>query len=125
MEPSVYYAIGTFIACLGLFGLAAFSVEQRTKEIGVRKVMGASASNIIQLLSKEYIILVTLANLIAWPVAYYSMNKWLHSFAYQTKIGTSVFFLAALFALLIALSTISYQAIKASRTNPVKTLRYE
>jgi putative ABC transport system permease protein len=115
----------TLIACLGLFGLAAFMAEQRTKEIGIRKVLGASVSNIVTLLSKDFLRLVLLANIIAWPLAYYAMNRWLQDFAYRIEIGWSVFALSGTAALLIALLTVSYQAIKAAIANPVDSLRTE
>ncbi len=117
--------IAIFISCLGLFGLAAFTAEQRTKEIGVRKVLGASMTNVAALLSKDFVKLVLLANLIAWPVAWFVMNKWLHNFAYRIKIEWWVFALAGGIALIIALLTVSTQAIKAALANPVEALRYE
>jgi putative ABC transport system permease protein len=121
-----YFTIlAVVISCLGLFGLAAFAAEQRTKEIGVRKVLGASVSGIAALLSKEFLKLVLLANLIAWPVAWVAMNQWLQNFAYRIEIGWWVFALASGVALLIALLTVSTQAIKAALANPVKSLRYE
>ncbi|MFQ5627429.1 MAG: ABC transporter permease [bacterium] len=112
-------------ACLGLFGLAAFMAEQRTKEIGIRRVLGASVPGLIALLSKEFIILVILSNIIAWPVALIFMNNWLQDFAYQTEIGLLVFFLAGGIALVIAGLTVSFQAIKAALANPVEALQYE
>ena len=117
--------LAIFIACLGLFGLASFTAEQRTKEIGIRKALGASVSEIIWLLSKEFIRWVLLANLIAWPLAYLAMNKWLQNFAYRINIGVGTFALSALSALLIALLAVGFQAIRAARANPVDTLRYE
>jgi len=122
---SIFAILAIVIACLGLFGLAAFTAEQRTKEIGIRKVLGATISNIVSMLSKEFIILVVVANVIAWPVAYYIMNKWLEDFVYRTDIGIGVFLLAGFMVLLIALITVSFQAIKAATANPVKSLRYE
>jgi putative ABC transport system permease protein len=122
---TIFALLAIVIACLGLFGLATFTAEQRTKEIGVRKVLGATITNIISMLSKEFLILVLLANLIAWPVAYFIMNNWLSDFAYKTDIGLNVFLFAGLVVLLIALLTVSYQAIKAARANPVKSLKYE
>jgi putative ABC transport system permease protein len=113
------------IASLGLFGLALFMVEQKTKEIGVRKVLGASLGNIFILVSKEFIFLVLLANVFAWPVAYYLMRKWLQHFAYQVKMELWIFLLSGAVALLIALITVSYQALKAAVTDPVRSLRYE
>jgi hypothetical protein len=114
-----------FIACLGLFGLASFTAEQRTKEIGIRKVLGAPVSNILLLLSKEFAKWVLLANIIAWPAALFIMNKWLESFAYRTSIGLQTFFLAAGLALAIALITVSYQCIRSAMSNPVDSLKYE
>ena len=118
-------ALAIILACLGLFGLASFAAERRTKEIGIRKVLGSSVSGIVALLSKEFLKWVLIANIIAWPVAYYAMNKWLQNFAYRINIGWWVFVLAGLLALVIALVTVSYQAIKAARANPVDALRYE
>jgi putative ABC transport system permease protein len=121
-----YFTIlAIFIACLGLFGLASFIAEQRTKEIGVRKVLGASVQQIILLLSKDFTKLVTIAFAIAAPVAYFAMNKWLQDFAYRTDLSPAIFALAGVLALLIAWLTVSYQAIKAALTNPVEALRYE
>ena len=117
--------LAIFIACLGLFGLAAFAAAQRTKELGIRKVLGASDSNIFQLLSKEFIRWVLLANLIAWPIAYFAMNKWLQNFSYRINLGIVAFLLSGGIALLIAYLTVSYQSIKSARANPVDSLRYE
>jgi putative ABC transport system permease protein len=121
----IFSFLSIFVACLGLFGLAAFTAEERTKEIGVRKVMGASSGNILVLLSKEFAKWVLVANVIAWPLAYFVMSKWLQNFAYQTGIGIWPFILSAILALLIALFTVSYQSIKAAITDPVECLRYE
>jgi putative ABC transport system permease protein len=117
--------LSIIISCLGLFGLAAFAAEQRTKEIGVRKVLGASISNIVLLLSKEFTKWVFVANIIAWPLAWFYLNSWLDDFAYQTEIGWDIFILAGFMAMVIALLTVSSQAIKAAVTNPVEALRYE
>lgn len=117
--------IAIFIACLGLFGLASFIAEQKTKEIGIRKVLGATAAKIIVLLTKEFILLVALANLIAWPLAWYGMNKWLESFAYRINLDVTFFILAAVSAFLIAMASVSSQFAKATRSNPVDSLRYE
>ncbi len=126
MEMFGYFSLlAIFIACLGLFGLASFTTEQRTKEIGVRKVLGASISNIVTLLSKEYSKWVLVANIIAWPVAYFGMKIWLHNFAYRVAINIWTFLISAFLAFLIALITISYQAIKAAVSNPVNSMRYE
>ncbi len=117
--------LAIFIGCLGLFGMASFTAEQRTKEIGIRKVLGASVSGIVRLLAKEFLILVVVANLIAWPVAYWAMSRWLQSFAYRASIDPLLFVLSAILALAIALFTVSYQAIRVALFNPVDALRYE
>jgi putative ABC transport system permease protein len=122
---SYFALLAIFIACLGLFGLANFTAEQRTKEIGIRKAMGASISSIIMLLLKQFAKWVLIANIIAWPIAYFAMNRWLQNFAYRINIGLSAFILAGLIILVIASLTVSYQAIKAARGNPVDALRYE
>jgi putative ABC transport system permease protein len=121
----MFSILAIVIACLGLLGIASFTVTQRTKEVGIRKVLGASVSNIVLLLSREFILLVGLANLIAWPVAYYAMNRWLQDFAYRIELGPGVFIVGGVLALIIALMTVSAQAIKAARANPVDALRYE
>jgi putative ABC transport system permease protein len=120
-----FAALAIFISCLGLLGLASYSTMQRTREIGIRKVMGASVSNIINLLSKEFLNLVIISFFIAAPVAWYFMNKWLLDFAYRTKISWWVFAGAGILAVLIAVITISVQAFKAAVANPVKSLRTE
>jgi putative ABC transport system permease protein len=117
--------VAIFISCLGLFGLTTFSVEQRTKEIGVRKVLGANVPGIVALLSKDFLKLVAFAVIIASPIAWYAMDKWLQNFAYRTGIGLTVFVITALIAFGIALFTISFHAIKAAIANPVKSLRTE
>lgn len=117
--------IAIIISCLGLFGLATFSAEQRTKEIGIRKVLGASVTGVVTLLSKDFLKLVALAVVIASPLAWYVMNKWLQNFQYKTSIGFSVFAITTVVAMLIALITISFQAIRAALSNPVKSLRTE
>ncbi|GAB4027666.1 ABC transporter permease [Spirosoma gilvum] len=121
----VFSALAILIACLGLFGLAAFTAEQRTKEIGVRKVLGASVSSIVALLSKDFLKPVLIAILIASPIAWWAMSQWLEDFAYRVNIEWWVFVLAGLLAVGIALLTISFQSIKAALTNPVKSLRSE
>jgi len=122
---SYFSFITVFIACLGLLGLASFTAEQRTKEIGIRKVLGASVSNITFLLSKEFIKWVLIANIIAWPFAFYAMSKWLQNFAYRIQIGLGVFILSGIIAMLIAIFTVSYQAVRAANSNPVDALKYE
>ncbi|MBL7113816.1 MAG: ABC transporter permease [Bacteroidales bacterium] len=114
-----------FISCLGVFGLASFNAEQRTKEIGIRKVLGSSVSRIVMLLSKDLTKLVLLANIIAWPVAWFSLNRWLQSFLYRTHINFDIFIIAGAIALIIALFTVCYHSIKAATANPVDSLRYE
>ena len=122
---SSFAVLAILIACLGLFGLAAFAAEQRTKEIGIRKVLGASSSRIFLLLSREFVRWVFFANLIAWPVAYFAMNRWLQNFAFRTHIGVAVFLVSGGAALLIATLTVSYQSIKSAQADPVGSLRYE
>jgi putative ABC transport system permease protein len=125
-EIFTYFSIlAIFIACLGLFGLASFTAEQKTKEIGVRKVLGAPVAGIILLLSKEFTKWIIAANLLAWPIAYFLMKRWLQNFAFRISIGVGTFLLAAFFALLIALITVSYQSLKAALANPIESLRYE
>jgi putative ABC transport system permease protein len=126
MEMFGYFSmLAIFIACLGLFGLASFTTEQRTKEIGVRKVLGATVSKIIILLSREFAKWVLVANIIAWPIAYFAMNTWLNSFAYRTNIGWAAFLLTGVLTSMIALLTVSYQSVKAALANPADSLRYE
>lgn len=122
---SYFSILAIFIACLGLFGLASFTTERRTKEIGIRKVLGATVLGIVVLLSKEFTKWVLIANAIAWPIAYYSLNKWLQSFAYRTHITVLTFIFAAGISFMIALLTVIYQALRAATANPVKSLRYE
>jgi putative ABC transport system permease protein len=122
---SVFAIIAIFVACLGLFGLAAFTAEQKTKEIGVRKILGASVPNIYMLLSREFLKWVALANIIAWPVAYYVMHKWLQNFAYKAKISFELFLVSAGVALIISALTVSFQSVRAAIANPVDSLRYE
>jgi putative ABC transport system permease protein len=122
---TVFACIAIFIACLGLLGLSAFSISQRIKEIGVRKVLGANVSTIVGLLSKDFLRLVGLAALLAFPVAWWAMNNWLKDFAYRVDMQWWVFLVAGILAALIAFVTISYQALKAAISNPVKSLRTE
>jgi putative ABC transport system permease protein len=117
--------LAILISCLGLFGLASYSAEKRIKEIGIRKVLGASLSSIVGLLSRHFIILVLIANGIAWPLAWYALNRWLRDYAYRVTISWWVFVLAGVMALLIALVTVSFLAMRAAMANPVKSLRTE
>jgi putative ABC transport system permease protein len=117
--------LAVFISCLGLFGLASFMAEKRTKEIGIRKVLGASVIGIVALLNKQFTKWVLIANIIAWPIAYYAMFRWLQGFAYRINLGIWIFALAAIVALGIAVVTVSYQSIKAALANPADSLRYE
>lgn len=122
---TVFACIAIFIACLGLFGLSAFAITQRLKEIGIRKVLGANVSTIVTLLSKDFLKLVLIAAIIAFPVAWFAMRQWLEDFAYRINIPWWIFLLAGILAALVALFTISFQAIKAALANPVKSLRTE
>lgn len=121
----IFSILAVFIASLGLFGLTSFTVEQRSKEVGIRKVCGASVSGITVLLSREFVKWVVVANVIAWPIAYFTMDRWLQNFAYRTDIKLWPFLLSGFLALLIAFISGSTQSIKAARTNPVESLRYE
>ena len=122
---SLFSALAIFIACLGLFGLATFTAEQRTKEIGIRKVLGSSVAGIVTLISKDFIKLVAVAIVIAIPLTWWSMNQWLNDFAYRVQIGPGIFFVASLIAILVAVITISFQSLKAALANPVDSLRNE
>ena len=121
----LFSGLTVLIACLGLFGLAAYTAEQRTKEIGVRKVLGASVTSIVALLSKDFLKLVLIAIVLATPLAWYAMSRWLQDFAYKIEIEWWVFALAGLLAVGIALLTVSFQSVKAALMNPVKSLRSE
>ncbi|MCX6640243.1 MAG: ABC transporter permease [bacterium] len=122
---NIFTGLAILISCLGLFGLAAYTTQQRSKEIGVRKVLGAAVHNIVTLLSKEYVVLVILADLIACPIAYYFMNAWLQDFAYRIDMGWVTFVLGGMIALFFTVGTVSFQAIKAAMADPVKSLHYE
>ncbi len=122
---SIFASLAVLIGCMGLFGLVSYSVERRTKEIGIRKVLGASISMIVALLSKDFTKWVLMANVIAWPAAYYVTNNWLANFAYRTSVGIWVFVLSGVAALLVALVTVGSVGIKAATANPVEALRYE
>jgi len=122
---NLFTMMAILISCLGLFGLTAFSTEQRSKEIGIRKILGADVVGIVRLLSKDFLQLVLVAMLIAIPIAGWAMNKWLREFAYRIDIGWWIYALAGLIAVVIALVTVSVQALKAALANPVKSLRTE
>jgi putative ABC transport system permease protein len=122
---TLFSCLAIFIACLGLFALAAFITEQRTKEIGIRKVAGASVTEIVVTISKPFLIWVLIANVIAWPTAYLIMFKWLQNFAYRTNIHLWIFFVAGITAIVISVLTVGFQAFAAARSNPVKSLRTE
>lgn len=122
---SMFTLLGLFIACLGLFGLASFMAETRTREIGIRKVLGASTPGLVLMMSKQFTKWVILANGMAWPIAYVVINRWLKNFTYRSNIGIEIYVLAGAFALFIALLTISFQSIKAATSNPVDALKYE
>ncbi len=121
----VFALLAIFISCLGLFGLAAYTAERRTKEIGIRKVLGASIASITRVLSADFLKLVLVSFLVAFPIAWYLMNKWLEDFAYRITIDWIVFVMAGIAAIVIAIVTISFQTIKAALANPVKNLRTE
>ena len=118
-------SLAILISCLGLFGLASYAAERRIKEIGIRKVMGASVNSLVGLLSRQFVQLVLLANVIAWPLAYFAMDRWLKDYAYRVPISLWVFLLAGVLALAIALVTVSILALRAAVANPVKALRSE
>jgi putative ABC transport system permease protein len=122
---SVFTILALFISCLGIFGLSSFMAEQRTKEIGIRKVLGASVSSIVKQISKEFVYLVIIANIIAWPLAYFIMNRWLQTFAYRTNPALWPFILSGAAVLLVSLLTAGWQIIRAATANPADSLRYE
>lgn len=122
---NAFALLSIFISCLGLFGLASYTVEQKTKEIGIRKVLGASVPGILALTAKEFIRWILMANLFAWPVAYFVMSFWLQEFAYKVALGPLIFFIAAGLTIFIAFLTVSYQSLKVALANPVDSLRYE
>jgi ABC-type antimicrobial peptide transport system permease subunit len=121
----IFAAIAIFLSCLGLYGLASFMAAQRIKEVGIRKVLGATSANIVYLFSKEFILLIAIAFTIATPIAWYYMNQWLQDYAYRISISWWLFAAGGLAAIIIALATISFHAIKAAMANPVKSLRTE
>jgi putative ABC transport system permease protein len=122
---AVFSILAILIACLGLFGLASFTTQQRKREVAIRKVMGSSVRSIVMLLAKEFTRWVLFANLIAWPLAWFAMHKWLQNFVYQTNMNLLYFIGSGLLAFVIAFVTISFQTIKAANINPVDALQYE
>ena len=122
---NIAMGIAIFISCMGLFGLAAFTANQRTREIGIRKVLGAGVPHLVSLLSREFILLVVLSTLIAAPLAGWGMHRWLEDFAYRTTMPWWIYALAGVAAVAIALITVSFQAIRAATANPVDSLRSE
>jgi len=122
---TVFTVLALFISCLGIFGLSLYTAEQRTKEIGIRKVLGASVSSVVKHISKEFVFLVIIANVIAWPLAYFLISQWLQRFAYRIAMGWMIFILAGIVVLILSLLTISWQIIRAATANPVDSLRYE
>jgi putative ABC transport system permease protein len=122
---STFSTLAILLACLGLFGLTAYAVVQRTKEIGIRKILGASIPSIISLLAKDFLLLVIIAIVVASPLAWYAANQWLQDFTYRINIEWWMFAAAGIIALVIAFTTISFQAVKAALANPVKSLRTE
>ena len=125
MLSQFFAALAILISCLGLFGLAAFNAEIRTKEIGIRKVLGASVENVVLLLSKDFMRLIIIAILIAFPLAWWAMNGWLNGFAYHISISLWLFVIAGAVIIMIALATLCYQSIKTAVMNPIKSLRTE
>ncbi|MEP5611725.1 MAG: FtsX-like permease family protein, partial [Cyclobacteriaceae bacterium] len=122
---TLFAAFAIIVACLGLFGLSSFSALQRTKEIGIRKTLGANMSSIVYILIKEFVILIGIANIIAWPIIYLVMNGWLDNFATRISIGLSVFFLSGGLVIVIALLTVGYKTLATAKSNPIEALRYE
>ena len=122
---TTFSALAILLACLGLFALAAFAITRRTKEIGIRKVLGASVPGIMRMLSQDFLKLILIAAVLTFPIAWWAMHKWLMDFAYRVNIGWWVFVVAAMAAILIALIAISFHSIKAAIANPVKSLRTE
>jgi putative ABC transport system permease protein len=122
---NIFATIAILLAALGLFGLSAYSIQQRTKEIGIRKVLGASVPNVITLLSKDFLSLVIVASIIAFPIAWWVMNRWLQDFVYRVSIGWWIFLIAGIIAVIISLLTVSFLAVKAAIANPVNSLRSE
>jgi putative ABC transport system permease protein len=122
---SVFSVLAIFVSCLGLFGLAAYVTEQRTKEVGVRKILGARLSSVVWLHTRQFVKWVAVGNLVAWPVGYWLMGRWLRGFAMRTSLDAGIFLLSGLAALVVAVVTVSYQVLRAATANPADALRYE
>jgi putative ABC transport system permease protein len=122
---SYFTFLAIFISCLGLFGMASFTAEQRKKEIGIRKILGASIKDILALISRDFLLLLFVSNIIAWPVAYLIMDKMLKAYAYRTSIAVWIFIISGVAAVCIALLTVCVKILKAAHSNPVDSLRYE
>jgi putative ABC transport system permease protein len=120
-----FSVFAVFVACLGLLGMASFATERRRREIGIRKVLGASVADVLVLLTGDFVKVILLANLIAWPLAYFVMRNWLQNFAYRTQIGISVFLVTGLISLLISLLTVSFQSVRAAYSDPAQAVKYE
>jgi ABC-type antimicrobial peptide transport system permease subunit len=120
-----FTAVAVFIACLGLFALSSFAAERRTKEIGIRKVLGSSAADILILLNKGFLLLILMANVIAWPISWALLNNWLGKFPYRVSLSLKTFLISGLLTLVVTLLTVSFQTLKASFANPTHSLRYE
>ena len=121
----VFAVLAIFIGCLGLFGLSSYTAVQKTKEIGIRKVLGSSTSGIVQLMFKDFLILIGIANLIAWPLSWYFLNQWLENYPYHISVNLLSFFVATLVVLVIAFLTVSFHTFKTAKLNPANTLKYE
>ena len=121
----IFSSLSIFLACLGLFGLASFTVQQRTKESGLRRVLGASTTDIVSLLTWNILRLVLVANVVAWPIAYFTMYRWLHNFAYRVDVGAWTFVASSALVLVVAVTTVGGHAIRAARRNPAEALRCE
>jgi len=125
---TIFYSsalLGIFISCLGLIGLASYIAAQRTKEVGIRKVLGATNMGIVRLMTREFVKWVLIANIIAWPIAWYGIRRWLENYAYRMEITPTLFVFSGLIAIIMAVLTVSYQSIKTARANPIDSLRYE
>ena len=122
---SYFTFLAIFVACLGLFGLVSFIIKRRFKEIAIRKVLGAPVASLFALLSGELLWGILVANLVAWPIAWYALNQWLQNFAYRTSLSWWIFIVAGMSVLTIALFTMTWQTLRAARTNPIDSLKYE